>query len=184
MRLFVAHRIGPTQSEKIAATVAVLRKHLPRASWVASHDFHLTFAFLGEQDQGVVERLSASLQRHLAGLHRIGSALEHGGFFPERGRPRVGWIAIHPPEALTDMASRVRVALHESHIAFDEKAFKPHLTIVRLREPWGLRDADMFRNAIDGLGAIPLEVDRVSLFDSRLLPSGAVHTELAAVPLR
>lgn len=184
MRLFVAYRIGAEPAARVAAVVSSIRPRLPRASWVGRDAYHLTFAFLGEHDPGVVPRVSAALTAVPAGLAPIDARLTGGGFFPNERRPRVGWIGIEPQEPVIAVAGVVRAAIAGCGIRFDEKPFKAHLTLVRIRDEWKAPDTTLFVEAIDAAGSIRFRLDRVSLFESRLLPSGAVHTELAHAELR
>ncbi|MCM2314133.1 MAG: RNA 2',3'-cyclic phosphodiesterase [Thermoanaerobaculia bacterium] len=184
MRLFVAYRIGAESAARVAAVVSSIRTRLPRASWVGRDAYHLTFAFLGEHDPEVVPRVSAALKAATAGLAPVEARLTGGGFFPDERRPRVGWIAVEPHAPVIAVAASVRSSIAACGIRFDEKPFKAHLTLVRIRDEWKARDAALFAEAIDAAGRIPFELDRVSLFESRLLPSGAVHTELAHAALQ
>ena len=183
MRLFVAYRIGAESAARVAAVVSSIRSQLPRASWVGRDAYHLTFAFLGEHDPEVVPRVSAALKAATAEAATIEARLTGGGFFPNEKRPRVGWIAVEPHAPVIAVAAVVRAAIGSYGIRFDEKPFKAHLTLVRIRDDWNARDATLFAEAIDAAGEIPFSLDRVSLFESRLLPSGAVHTELAHAEL-
>jgi 2'-5' RNA ligase len=68
-------------------------------------------------------------------------------------------------------------------VSFDAKPFKAHLTLVRIRDPWRPADTERFLQAVGAAGEIRFTIDRISLFESRLLPSGAVHEELASFRL-
>lgn len=183
MRLFVAHRVAGEAAGRVAGIAASLRTRLPRGVWVGRDAYHLTFAFLGEQSAGDVPRLREELARALAPLAAVDAELERGGFFPNAQRPRVGWLAIEPHERVEAIARSVREAIGSCGLRFDEKPFRAHLTLVRIREPWRRSDTDAFTGAVSAAGAIPFRLDRVSLFESRLLSSGAVHAELAGFAL-
>lgn len=160
-----------------------IRSRLPRAAWVGRDAYHLTFAFLGEQDPEVVPRVAAALKAATGALTHLDARLAGGGFFPGERRPRVAWIAVEPHERVIAIADAVRGAIAEAGVRFDPKPFKAHLTLARIRDEWKARDAAQFVEAIGAGGAIPFRLDRVSLFESQLLPSGAVHTELASSEL-
>lgn len=184
MRLFVAHRIGAEPSARLAPAMASLRGKLPKASWVGGQAYHLTFAFLGEHDSVVVAPLCAALKLAVEGRAPIEAELRGGGFFPSERRPRVGWIAVEPHEPVIAIADVVRSAITSCGVRFDEKPFKAHLTVVRIRDGWMARDAALFLESIDAASAVAFRLDRVSLFESQLLRSGAVHTELAGFDLK
>lgn len=184
MRLFVAHKLGEAPSARVARIVSSVRSRLPKAAWVGAHSYHLTFAFLGEQPADAVPKLIDALSRAVSSVGVVEAHLALGGFFPNEQRARVGWIAIEPHGAVEAIALPIREAVASCGVSFDAKPFRAHLTLARIRDSWGSADTQEFRRAIDAAGEIPFRLDRVSLFESRLLPSGAVHDELAVLPLR
>lgn len=156
-----------------------MRARLPKSAWVGRDAYHLTFAFLGEHDVAAVPLIASAMESATSTLAAIDARLEGGGFFPNERRPRVGWVAVEPREPVVAIADAVRAELAERGVSFDAKPFKPHLTLVRIREAWKDHDVALFREAAGAVGAIPFRLDRVSLFESQLRPAGAVHTELA-----
>ncbi len=161
MRLFIATHVP--------VGVRVDRSKFPRASWVRPESQHLTFAFLGEQEESVVDRI------RIEPGPPFEARLQGCGFFPDRRRPRVGWVGVEPAERFLDLAHRVREGLHG--IDFDAKPFKPHLTLVRMRDPWPLDAIALFEQELRDYSAAFI-VDRVTLYASQLNPNGAVHTPL------
>ncbi|MBI2212059.1 MAG: RNA 2',3'-cyclic phosphodiesterase [Acidobacteria bacterium] len=184
MRLFVAYKLAEPPSVRLAALVAALRPRLPKAAWVAAHSYHLTFAFLGEQKVDVVPMLTDALARAASSVHAVDTQFGRGGFFPNERRPRVAWIAIAPNESIEAIAVSFREAVSSCGVSFDTKPFKAHLTLARIRDAWRPEDGDAFLRAAAAMEGVPFALDRVSLFESRLLQSGAVHEELAGFSLR
>lgn len=183
MRLFIATRIEEPAASRIGRAFSGARSLASRASWVASHAYHLTFAFLGEHDQGVVDRIAERMPRAIGSLPRYDGALSGGGFFPNDRRPRVGWLAFERPGELVGIADAVRQMLEGEAIRYDTKPFRAHLTVVRIRERWSPSDVAEFRRACAALGRVEVTTSRVALYRSVLLPRGAQHLELAAVAL-
>ncbi|MGK2856667.1 MAG: RNA 2',3'-cyclic phosphodiesterase [Thermoanaerobaculia bacterium] len=179
MRLFVAYRIGTEPAARVASVVSSVCARLPRSAWVGRDAYHLTFAFLGEHDVAVVPLVASAMKSATSALSAVDARLAGGGFFPTERRPRVGWVEVEPSEPVVAIADAVRAELAERGVGFDGKAFKAHLTLVRIREAWTESDVGLFREAVSAAGAIPFRLDRVSLFESQLRPAGAVHTELA-----
>ena len=143
---------------------------------------HLTLAFLGETDPSRVDPLKNHLLS-LRALPPIDVTLAGAGFFPSSRRPRVLWLGIEPPQPLVALAEASRSAIAAAGAAFDPKPFRPHLTLARLREPWGERETGAVLSELEGWRSSPDRLDRVVLFESRLSPGGAVHTPLAEVTL-
>lgn len=181
MRLFVATPLPPEAVEAIEHIAAKVRSSMPSAGWSRPHAYHITWAFLGDHEEAVLEPLEASLQR-LHVLHAVPARIAGAGFFPTISRARVGWLALAPAEELKEIAAATRQAVSEAKVSFDEKPFVPHLTLVRMRQPWKRKDLELFIREMGALEATAL-IDHLSLFRSELHPNGAIHTELARVRL-
>ena len=166
MRLFIATSFPAEIVRDLNERVAPLKSKLPHASWVKPETQHLTFAFLGEQDESVVDRI------HIEPGPAFEARLHGCGMFSRR----VGWIGVEPRDAFIALAERVRAALNG--IDFDQKPFKPHLTLFRVRDQWPQSAVDAFKNAFADYGSAPFVVDRVTLYSSQLNPKGAIHTAL------
>jgi 2'-5' RNA ligase len=183
MRLFIATRLDDPAAERIHAAFAGARSCTGRASWVRPHAFHLTYAFIGEQNEGAAARIANALPAAVSGLGCYDGGLSGGGFFPNDRRPRVGWLAFEAPDPLNAIADSVRRELEASGVAYDRKAFRAHLTLVRIRDRWSARDVAEFRRSAEELGRVAVVIDRVSLFRSDLRPGGASHTEIASASI-
>lgn len=184
MRLFLATAFPVGVLTSIHERLAPLKPRLPPASWVRRESQHLTFAFLGEQPESLVDTLSAPLSRAIAALPAFESRLGGCGFFPNLRRARVGWIGLEPEDAFVQVARAVREVATVNGIALDG-AFKAHLTLMRLpREGWPPASIDLFSRSLGDYESIPFRVEAVTLFSSKLDPQGAVHTPLRVFALR
>ena len=183
MRLFIATRLEDPAAGRLERGLAGVRARASRASWVSPHAYHLTYAFPGDQEQEVATTIGDALVRSLSGVPRYHGAISEAGFFPDERRPRVGWLAFEEPAPLTTVAVAVRQMLDLHRVNYDRKPFTPHLTVVRIRDPWTSDDMQMFGNACRAMGRTEVVVDRVSLFRSELRPAGAIHHELAVAVL-
>jgi RNA 2',3'-cyclic 3'-phosphodiesterase len=182
LRLFVASSFSQETAAAIDAVARELRRSLPRASWVRPESMHLTYAFLGDQPEALVEPLSQRLAAALSSLQPFDVELGGAGFFPSAARPRVGWLALEPREPLVAVAAAVREAVGSEGVELDRKSFEPHLTVVRLREPWPRDDTGRFSAVFETFRTSD-RVASVVVYSSRLEPGGAVHTPLATIAL-
>ena len=183
MRLFIATRVADETARRIHAAFAPVRAGAGRASWVQKHAYHLTYAFIGERSEADAARIAAALPPAVARLNRYEGALSGGGFFPNERRPRVGWLAFESAETLAAIADAVRQSLDGIGIEHDRKAFRAHLTLVRIRDGWSQRDVGEFRRAAEALGRLEVVIDSVALYRSELRPEGARHEEIVAASL-
>lgn len=177
MRLFIATSFPEGTLRSLNERVATLKSKLPRASWVRPETQHLTFAFLGEQDESLADRLKVPCGKAFEAI------LRGCGFFPNRRHARVGWVGAEPAEEFVALAGRIRTAVVAAGVELDQNEFRPHLTLMRIRDRWPPLAIDTFEHALRDYRSAPFAVDHVTLYVSRLSPDGAVHTPLRQFPL-
>ncbi|HEX8171889.1 MAG TPA: RNA 2',3'-cyclic phosphodiesterase [Thermoanaerobaculia bacterium] len=183
MRLFLATSFPAEVLRDLNARVSALKPRLPAASWVREEAQHLTFAFLGEQPESLVEAIAAPLTSALGALPRFEARLRAAGFFPHPRHARVGWVGLDPEEGFVDVARAVREVVTRHGVALDGGDFKPHLTMMRMRDRWPPASIDLFAKSLRDYASTPFAVEQVTLYSSRLDPKGAVHTPLRAFAL-
>ncbi|MFF8569312.1 RNA 2',3'-cyclic phosphodiesterase [Streptomyces albidoflavus] len=130
---------------------------------------HFTLAFLGPVDPDRLENLTGRLARAAHRTAPFPLALRGAGRFGDR----VLWAR---PEgdltALARLADRVRAAATRAGLPPDaEHAFRPHLTLARVRPGPPLRLAP-YAEALAELAAGPWQVDEVRLVRSVPPPGG------------
>jgi 2'-5' RNA ligase len=183
MRLFIASAFPEEILRTLNERLASVKPKLPAASWVRPETQHLTFAFLGEQEESLIESLGTHVRAALAPIAPFEAMLHGCGFFPNVRRARVGWVGVEPEERFRDIAQIVRDAVQSSGIQLDRADFKAHLTLMRIRDRWAPPAIEIFENALRDFRSAPFAVDRVTLYSSRLSPKGAIHTALSEFPL-
>ena len=76
-----------------------------------------------------------------------------------------------------------RTAVDRTGIHLDRSEFKPHLTVMRMREGWPPLSIELFHKALREFRSEPFPVDGVTLYSSELNPKGAIHTPLRRLAL-
>ena len=121
MRLFV----GLRPSEQFRTALSALQDRLRAAGITGRYldpaYLHLTLAFIGEWSEDITPVLPVVTQP-------FPIMLSHLGLFPEA---KVLWAGVKPSEALGLLAGSMRNSLAVNGIPFDQKAFNPHITLVR-----------------------------------------------------
>jgi RNA 2',3'-cyclic 3'-phosphodiesterase len=181
VRAFLAVPSDPAWAESVGRLAGRMKTSLPRASWTRSDAWHLTLKFLGEIAPVEAERLCEDLASITEGTGTM--VLKKGGavVFPPRGRPRVLGIGFSPSDglaALESLAAAAEEVVRRAGLPPEERRFQPHLTLARLRDPWPVSAVDEFRRDVEAWELPPWEARSCVLYESRLAPSGAVHTPL------
>lgn len=178
-RLFVALMLPETLRQRAAA----LRTTIPTARWVQPTHMHITLRFIGE----VEDAQAAAVDDALASVHALALRFRVAGVgrFPPSPRkaPRVLWLGITPPDALAPLRRAVESALAPVGLPPEGSAFRPHLTLARLKTHKPTPEADRFlaRNADYDAG--PVSAADFALIESQLTPQGPVYTARRRYPL-
>jgi len=181
LRAFIAIDPGAACREDLAACTARLAQSSwgSGVRWVPAENLHLTLCFLGEVEAGRVEPLARALALAVRRTSPFASAFERVGLFPTERRARVVAALLADDRAVRALAERVGSAVGAAGLRSDERRFRAHLTLGRVRRP-PLRGA-----ALDEQGPFAdLVADDVVLYESTLGSRGARYTELARLPLR
>ena len=106
---------------------------------VQPEKFHVTLRFVGRADQVGKERIMAALDAADLGPafpYRIGGF----GVFPRPRKATVAWAGLERDEGrLSVLASVVDEAVASAGFGHEERPFRAHLTLARIRPPADLR---------------------------------------------
>ena len=178
MRLFIATAFPEGILRVLNERVSPIKTKVPPATWVRPETQHLTFAFIGEQDEALIDRLAPLVEKELKPVKRFEASLRGSGFFPNPRHARVGWVGVEPEERFAAIAQGVRNAVAAAGITLDRGEFKPHLTLMRMREGWPPMSIEIFNKAMRDFHSETFTVDTVTLYSSQLNPKGAIHTPM------
>ncbi|HEY6066747.1 MAG TPA: RNA 2',3'-cyclic phosphodiesterase [Thermoanaerobaculia bacterium] len=181
MRVFFAIPSEPMWVDSARGLVERLQRSLPRASWTKPESWHLTLAFFGEVNAAFVEKFGQAMEP--VALETVPGELQAGPpvVFPERGRPRVlgvGFAASPGVESIRRLAAAAEEAAGRLGWNGQDRTFHPHVTFARIREPWPPEAVDEYRRGVEAWSFPSWLARSCVLFESRLEPSGAVHTPL------
>jgi len=178
MRLFLAMSFPEAVLRPANDRLARVKSKLPPAAWVRPESQHLTFAFLGEQDESLIDTLAPLVEKSIGGVKRFEGTIADCGFFPNPRHARVGWVGVRPEGSFNALARAVRDAVQQAGVTLDRAEFRAHLTLMRIRDPWPPACIETFNGALRDFVSAPFPVERITLYSSRLDPRGAVHTAL------
>ena len=178
VRAFFAVALG----EELRAQVAQLARELAArpggdgVRWTAPESYHLTLRFLGNLAVSDVAPLAERAHDALAGCTPFALTLGAPLAFPTARNPKLIALAVEPEAALAELAARLEKAVVEQRLPSEQRAFRAHLSIGRVRT-----------RRTPALAAVaPAGCQRVCevvLFRSDLSHAGAQYSPLATLPL-
>jgi len=130
--LFIAVALTTDARHALAATLG--RATIPGRP-VKPPNWHVTLRFIGEASESMMDRLIRALdEADLGSRFRI----RWGGLgaFPRAAKATVFWVGLTEGAAdLIALASRVESAVVSTGTATEDRPFRPHLTLSRIRPP-------------------------------------------------
>ncbi|HEX2049736.1 MAG TPA: RNA 2',3'-cyclic phosphodiesterase [Actinomycetota bacterium] len=181
VRLFAAVRVPDEHQRVVDEAVAPLRARVAGARWTPPESRHVTVKFVGYLDAGLVDDALAAVASCARRQGASDVRLSELGAFPGPRRARVLWAGLDDPDSLlARLAADLDDAFEPLGVEPERRAFTPHLTLARFREPARL---DGMLPVLPRAGLPPFRVADVELFRSHLSPRGARYESLARVPL-
>jgi 2'-5' RNA ligase len=185
MRLFLAINLPEEMKWRLARATESLRSSTPDASWVREEAIHLTLKFLGEQPAEMIDRLQAMMAALVTGHRELLMSIGGIGAFPNFRRARVVWVGIHAEARLELLHHDLEVACEELGFELDGRAFRPHLTLARIKRPLDEPAARVLARAAKDVDFDDEFVARsVDLMRSESSSTGSRYTTLMSAPLR
>ncbi len=172
MRTFIAIEIPSEIKSALAALQAELRRAGADVSWTKPENIHLTLKFLGEVDERRIGEVEKVCVDSAAGFQPFTLRLDDTGVFPNARQPRVLWAGLAGEiEKAVEMQRRLDEELALIGFEREEKAFRPHLTIGRVKSNRKTRELLALADA-QRLPALSFMVSRDCLDEERTASGG------------
>ncbi|MBE6526783.1 MAG: RNA 2',3'-cyclic phosphodiesterase [Thermoplasmata archaeon] len=142
---------------------------------------HITLCFIGEIPEERVEEVGEIVSASVKGIKPGRITLKGVGCFPNPKRPRILYVGLETGIPLESLASEIRRRLSTNGIPFDEKPFKPHITVGRIQGP---ADLSVLIGKYRTTEFATFIAHDVMVMGSELSPEGAKHTILKSCELR
>lgn len=184
-RVFCAVELADDVRARLQEHIARLRKEVPdaAASWSRVENIHLTLKFFGNVAVDRIAKISAAATRTTDRLSKFEIGVGNTGVFPRPSRAQVLWIGVSDPAGkLAALQKRFEEECAVDGFEKEDRAYKPHLTIARIRKPEGSRQlADTHLQMTFEPIAVP--INELIVFRSELSSKGSKYTSISHHPL-
>jgi 2'-5' RNA ligase len=186
IRAFLAMDPPPEVLRRIADIQEILKKTLRGSiSWVRPEGIHLTLKFFGDIAAEDLQPISEVVSGQATGMRPLHLNIKGLGVFPGIRRPRVLWLGVGGEVAqLIALQGVLDQGFETCGIKKEERPFRAHLTLARIKSPQGLSGLDKVLEEKEAESAGPFEAKGLILFKSDLTPKGAIYTVLADFPFQ
>lgn len=178
-RLFIALDIP----ESIKQSIVQLQIPIPSARWVKPDTMHLTLRFIGDVDSERVAPLKNALAKISAPAFTM--RLKATGRFPSNPKkaPRVLWLGVDAPPVLHYLQRQIESAITALNLPHDNKPFKPHITLARLKTHNPLPEVNHFLTQNTYFMTNTFHITEFLLVSSILSSQGSTYTHEASFAL-
>lgn len=182
-RTFIAIRtpISKQTAEFIQDIKFVLKDE--KIKWVEDWNLHITLFFIGNIDENIIDEIGNKLTDNLGKIKSFTLSSEGVGVFKNVYKPKILWFGIRQSENLTNLKLAVDKVISSFGFTIEERDFKPHLTIGRVRF---IKNKDKIKNALEKYKEVEIQdfsINEVIFYESKLTPKGPVYEVLKKVPL-
>jgi 2'-5' RNA ligase len=180
-RVFCAAELPEHVRARMHRHIQRLREDVPdvAASWSRVENVHLTLKFFGNVEVNRVQAISEAAARTVKEFSAFQIEIGKTGVFPRPSRAQVLWIGVSDPSGkLSALQQRFEEECAAEGFAREDRPYRPHLTIARIRKPEGARrlaDAHLSMQ----FESIPVTLTEVIVFRSELSSKGSKYTPIS-----
>ena len=151
--------------------------------WVRPQGIHLTLKFFGTISESDVANISRVVENTTSTIAPFTLGIKRVGAFPDVKRPRVLWLGMDGDvDTLILLQKEVDAELHKYGFEKEDRTFRPHLTLARIKDPRGVIGLAKIMVKRENYEAGSFSAAGLNLFKSELTPKGAIYTKLAYFP--
>ena len=180
-RLFVALKIP---EDIIEIIIKIRNSAVPnpqKYKWEDKNKIHLTLKFIGEVNDELILPITDRIL-FIEEYKKFYCKLTKFSFFCRNGKPGILWLGLNLNPEIFNLVERLNKELETFSIPSENKKFKPHLTIKRLKGNEDKEFVDEFEKVI--VPEINFTAGEISLIKSDLLSAGSQYKELKIYNLK
>ncbi len=180
-RVFCAVELPAEVRARLRDHVRQLRANVPdvAASWTRVENIHLTLKFFGDVEQKRLPNISVAASHAAEQFSPFMIDVGGTGVFPKPSRAQVLWIGVDDPSGqLSGLQKQLENQFAAVGFEKEGRAFKPHLTIARIRRPEGARQLAEAHMQIE-FQPQQIGINEIVVFRSELSPQGSKYTALS-----
>ena len=183
-RTFIAVNIEA--NEKLRDLVSTLNGELngDTIKWLDTNHLHITLAFLGDTGDETVKQVISMLERSCKGYGEFDFNITGLGVFRNTSDARIVWAGIKSADRLEKLCDKIKQGLESIGVRIEERQFKPHLTIGRVKRLKNKNILERLIGQFDKTTFQEVSVSEVIFYESILKPSGPLHLPLYAAALK
>jgi RNA 2',3'-cyclic 3'-phosphodiesterase len=181
-RLFIAAEFP---AEVVASLSQIVREQWPQqingVKWVNKNQYHLTLKFLGDTSMDQIPAITQVCKENTNSEFNFPMDIKGFGVFPNQQSPTVLWAGIHGADQLIQYQNKLDKALNRLNIPLERRAFKPHLTLARIKDYFPRTQLVSFLAPLTSgsqIVDISTQITAITLFESELTRQGPIYKKI------
>ncbi len=149
--------------------------------WEVKEKLHLTLKFIGDVPEANIESIAEELT-FIQSFQSLKSEIFNFDFFFRDKKPAILFARLKIDPSIYKIVDELNTKLEKFSIQKEVKRFKPHLTLLRIKNDLGNSFVNNFKNFT--FEPIDFTADSISLFNSKLYPGGSKYFEIKNYKLK
>lgn len=175
VRIFISLRIPEFIQKEIKTICQKACTDYSRYKWEPINKLHVTLKFIGDVEKEDLEKIINSLN-FISNYKILNCSLNKFGFFFRDKDPKILWLDIKTDPELFKIVEEINKSLEKFSIKSDNRKFKPHITLLRIKHSIPEKFVDSFVNY--KLPEVNFTADEIALIKSKLLPKGSIYSDI------
>jgi 2'-5' RNA ligase len=182
-RTFIAVKVDPGQ--ELTGIISLLKSTLSKENikWADINNMHITLAFLGDTEENQIQTIITMLKDNCTGLGEFTFTLRGLGVFRNITDPRVIWAGIDMSEKFVALNRLIKNGLKEIEIMTEDRQFKPHLTLGRVKNIKNRNDLRVIIDNYHDREFQKVHVNEIVFYESILKQTGPIYIQIAGFNL-
>ena len=180
-RVFIGIPIGLTIKSILPIVKSAVNSNPNCIKWIPLENIHLTLSFPRNIRVKDIPHLIESLENKITS-NDFQLTITGTGVFPSSKSPKVLWLGISKGlDELILLQIQVEKSVREFKDNYENNTFTPHISIARIRMLHTKIDVLPFLSSV--YFPIDIDVNSISMYESKLLPEGAQYSIINTFPL-
>ncbi len=149
-------------------------------NWEKEEKIHLTLKFIGDFKEELLPQLMKEIG-FIQSLKSLDCEINKLGFFYKNDEPKILWANLKTENRIFKVVEELNSKLEKFDVKTDNRNFKAHLTLLRLKKHPG----ELFIKAIEEsiLEKLNFNSSQIALIKSTLTKQGSIYKELKVFEL-
>ena len=180
IRTFIGLELPQTVRNKLYADAELISgcAKLQQIRWLPKESYHMTLAFLGNEEYVLISNLQLKLEQVLSSKQAVPFRFSEITPFPFSGTPKIAAAMLEHSDELMQFQYDTAKCVRAFGKSLERRLFTPHVTLGRLksrsRKSIAFQPQQIFLEGVS---------EKVVISQSELTPKGAVYTSLGKISL-